>query len=95
MSQDDLSACMALLKEATAEKFANSLKKSVKEMEQALQKKQKETEFKVKLDGLGSKVLNNLTVKLGGCGEKCPAHRVKQEQWLTRFIVLKYIGQRG
>ncbi|XP_030205769.1 interferon-induced very large GTPase 1-like [Gadus morhua] len=72
MSQDALSTCMALLKEATAEKFANSLKKSVKEMEKALQKKQKETGFKAKLDGLGSKVLNNLTVKLGGCGEKCP-----------------------
>ena len=42
MSQDALSAWMALLKEATAEKFAEFLKKSVKEMEQALQKKRKD-----------------------------------------------------
>ncbi|XP_030193336.1 interferon-induced very large GTPase 1-like [Gadus morhua] len=72
ISQDALSACMALLKEATAEKFADFLKKSVMEMEQALQKKQKQTKFKAKLDGLGSKPLDKLTAKLVGCGKQCP-----------------------
>ncbi|XP_056432020.1 interferon-induced very large GTPase 1-like isoform X1 [Gadus chalcogrammus] len=72
ISQDALSACMVLLKEATAEKFADFLKKSVKEMEQALQKKQKQTKFKAKLDGLGSKPLDKLTAKLVGCGKQCP-----------------------
>jgi hypothetical protein len=79
MSQDALSACMALLKEATAEKFADFLIKSVKEMEQALQKKQKETEVKAKLDGLGSKPLNDLSAKLGGCGKQCPFCRAPCE----------------
>ncbi|CAL8376845.1 unnamed protein product [Boreogadus saida] len=72
ISQDALSACMVLLKEATAEKFADFLKKSVMEMGQALQKKQKQTEFKAKLDRLGSKPLDTLTARLGGCGKRCP-----------------------
>ena len=63
---------MALLKEATAEKFADFLKQSVKEMQQALQKKQKETNLKAKLDGLGSRPLDTLTDKLVGCGKQCP-----------------------
>ena len=53
ISQDALSACMVLLKEARAEKFAHFLKESVIEMQHALQKKQKETNYKAKLKGLG------------------------------------------
>ena len=48
-------------------------------MEQALQEKQKETKFKAKLDGLGSKPLDNLTAKLGGCGKQCPFCRAPCE----------------
>uniref|UniRef100_A0A8C5ABZ2 VLIG-type G domain-containing protein n=1 Tax=Gadus morhua TaxID=8049 RepID=A0A8C5ABZ2_GADMO len=72
ISQDALSACMALLKEATAEKFADFLKQSVTEMEQALQKKPEGTDLKDKLDGLGSRPLDTLTEKLVGCGKQCP-----------------------
>ncbi|XP_030193333.1 interferon-induced very large GTPase 1 isoform X2 [Gadus morhua] len=72
ISQDALSACMVLLKEARAEKFAHFLKESVIEMQHALQKKQKETNYKAKLKGLGSKPLDKLTEKLGGCSEHCP-----------------------
>ncbi|XP_030194322.1 up-regulator of cell proliferation [Gadus morhua] len=72
MCQDSLSACMSLFKEATAERFVDFLKKSVKAMEQALQENLKETEVKTKLDRLGSKPLNDLTAKLGGCGKQCP-----------------------
>ncbi|CAL8235101.1 unnamed protein product [Boreogadus saida] len=42
------------------------------EMEQALQKKQKQTKFKAKLDRLGSRPLDTLTAKLVGCGKQCP-----------------------
>ena len=72
ISQDALSACMVLLREAKAEKFAHFLKESVIEMQRALQKKLKETNYKAKLKGLGSKPLDKLTDKLGGCSEHCP-----------------------
>ncbi|KAE8278949.1 hypothetical protein D5F01_LYC22531 [Larimichthys crocea] len=71
ISQDALGAFM-ILNNADLEQFAKWLTKCVKDMEQTVRERFKETNIQMKLTTLPVKPQNELFTKLIGCGQQCP-----------------------
>ncbi|XP_073331726.1 up-regulator of cell proliferation-like [Pagrus major] len=71
ISQDALGAFM-ILNNADQEQFAYWLTECVKDMEQALRKKFKETNIQMKLKSLHVNPQNELFSEMIGCGKQCP-----------------------
>uniref|UniRef100_A0A671URR5 Si:dkey-85k7.12 n=1 Tax=Sparus aurata TaxID=8175 RepID=A0A671URR5_SPAAU len=71
ISQDALGAFM-ILNNADQEQFAKWLTECVKDMEQALRKKFKETSIQMKLESLYVKPQRELVSQMIGCGKQCP-----------------------
>ncbi len=78
ISQDALGAFM-ILNDADQEQFAHWLTECVKEMAEALKKKFKETEIRMKLKNLNVNPQNELFTKLTGCGKQCPFCKARCE----------------
>ncbi|XP_073331714.1 up-regulator of cell proliferation-like [Pagrus major] len=71
ISQDALGAFM-ILNNADQEQFAHWLTECVKDMEQALRKKFKETSIQMKLKSLHVNPQRELLSQMIGCGKQCP-----------------------
>ncbi|XP_073331582.1 interferon-induced very large GTPase 1-like [Pagrus major] len=71
ISQDALGAFM-ILNNADQEQFAHWLTECVKDMEQALRKKFKETSIQMKLKSLHVNPQRELLSEMIGCGKQCP-----------------------
>ncbi|XP_047459202.1 up-regulator of cell proliferation-like [Mugil cephalus] len=71
ISQDALGAFM-ILNNANREQFADCLTVSVRDMEEALREKFKESNIKTKLQDLHVQPQNELFTRVIGCGKQCP-----------------------